>query len=92
VTVMGRGPADEAVVVVKRTAKDGPGDRTGGQNSSKVSRVWDGGEGRNMLFSSGSFKVTVAMRSAIGAYRETESVCSANRMCAGSKKWQCKGK
>jgi len=45
----GGGPADEAVVVVKRTAKDGPGDRTEGQNSSKVTRIGDGGEGRNML-------------------------------------------
>ena len=30
VTVMGRGSADEAVVVVKRVADDDPGDRTRG--------------------------------------------------------------
>jgi hypothetical protein len=51
-TVMGRGPTDEAVVVVKRDAVDHAGDRVRGQNISKAFPLrGNGGEGRNMLSS-----------------------------------------
>ena len=92
VTVMGRGSADEVVVVVKRAADDEPGDRFRGENGAKVfRRCRNGGEGRNMPPSAKVSLSTVVMRSAIGASSRIEDVdFRSDGGCADSLKWRCK--
>ncbi len=91
VTVMGRGSADEVVVVVKRAADDEPGDRIRGENGAKVfRRCRNGGEGLNMPASAKVSLSTVVMRSAIGASLRVEDAdFRSNGGGADSLKWRC---